>query len=71
MAALADVTQLVHEQLKIFLAVGKVDGSRVDDDQRRSLVVVKEARVCAHQPLQVLGIDLLLVFDAPAGDALL
>src|SRR6185312_4457209 len=59
-----------EQLIVVSLVVDGVDGGGVDDEQRRRLVFMEEARVGLIEPLQIGTLDLLFVADAALGNAL-
>src|ERR1035438_8900333 len=70
MPAAARPRDLRKQQLVIALVVDRVDRRRVDDQQRRGIVAMKETRIRLRQPLEVSPVDGLLVADSSSGDAI-
>ncbi len=59
-----------QQLIVVGLTGDRIDGGGVDDQQWSGGELVKEARIRLVEPFEVLAVDMLLVIDAAAGDAL-
>ena len=69
MATAALLADLGEEQSIVSLVVDGIDRGRVDDQEGRCVVAVKESRVGLGELLEIAALDMLLVADAALGDA--
>src|ERR1700761_2697643 len=60
----------LQQFIVVSLVVNRIDRSSIDNEERRSLEFMEEARIRLVQPFQVLPLDVLFVVDAAFGNAL-
>ena len=63
---LADLRQ---QQPVVGVVVHRIDRRGIDDEERRGIVAVEEARIRLGEFLEIAALDMLLIADAALGDA--